>query len=133
MSTVWFNTTIAGIYPLYRTFVLTDRPLPYFKCFFLRLSKILDPFLEQHIRFHCPIAASFNFVVPKARSFTRRIYKYDACNYNTRIRIQSTDCQNPFDPNIDIFTHKFTDTISSIINKCVPSKLVRINPSDKPH
>ena len=47
------------------------------------LSKVLDPFLEQHIRFHCPIAASFNVVVPKARSFTRRIYKYDACNYDT--------------------------------------------------
>jgi len=37
-----------------------------------------------------------------------------------------------FDPNIDIFTQKFTDTLSSIINKYVPSKLVRINPSDKP-
>ena len=97
------------------------------------LSKVLDPFLEQHIRFYCPIAASFNFVVPKTRSFTRRIYKYNALNYNTlHSSIQSTDCQNPFDPNIDIFTQKFTDTISSIINKCVPSKLVRINPFDKP-
>ena len=47
------------------------------------LSKVLDPFLEQNIRFQCPIAASFNFVVPKTRSFIRRIYKYDACNYNT--------------------------------------------------
>ena len=97
------------------------------------LSKVLDPFLEQNIRFHFPIAASFNVVVPKARSFTRRIYKYDACNYNTlRNSIQSTDWQNRFDPNIDIFIQTFTDTLSSLINKYVPSKLVRINPSDKP-
>ena len=61
------------------------------------------------------------------------MYKYNACNYNTlRNSIQSTDWQNRFDPNIDIFIQTFTDTLSSIINKYVPLKLVRINPSDKP-
>ena len=81
----------------------------------LRLRRIFNPrFYPLHLfsylnsweraiifPFECSVLNKGTTVVPKTRSFTRRIYKCNSCNYYTlRNSTQSSDWQNLFDPNI---------------------------------
>ena len=48
---------------------------------YLIVSGVGDPFLNQEIRYHCPIYGIFKFSKPKLISFTRHIWQYDQGNY----------------------------------------------------
>ena len=45
------------------------------------LSGVGDPFLDQNIRYHCPIYCVFNFDKKKTHSYTRHIWLYDNADY----------------------------------------------------
>ena len=44
---------------------------------YLILSGVGDPFLQQDMRYHCPMYGIFNFAMPKRKSYTRHIWKYE--------------------------------------------------------
>jgi hypothetical protein len=41
-----------------------------------------DPFLQQHVRYHCPIFAVFTYIKPKAKYFDRTVWLYEKGNYD---------------------------------------------------
>ena len=49
----------------------------------LIVSGVADPFLDQQVRYHCPIYGIFKFRKPISKSFTRTILSYDQGDFNT--------------------------------------------------
>lgn len=94
-------------------------------------SGVGDPFLNQEIRYHCPIYGVFRFSKPKSNSFTRRIWNYDACNYNLlRNKAALTDWNSLQDNDVDAYAKNVNHTVMSIAAECIPNKKVRIKPSE---
>ena len=48
----------------------------------LMFSGVGDPFLNQEMRYHCPVFGIFKNDKPKKKAFTRHIYSYDKGNFN---------------------------------------------------
>ena len=48
----------------------------------LLLCGVGDAFLDQNIRYHCPIYAMFNFDKHKQLCYKRNIWQYDNWNYD---------------------------------------------------
>lgn len=48
----------------------------------LILSGVGDPFIDQELRYHCPIFGIFKFSKPKFKSFLRHIWRYEYGDYN---------------------------------------------------
>ena len=42
------------------------------------LSGVGEPFLEQNIRYHCPVYCVLNFIKPASPSFKRKVYLFDS-------------------------------------------------------
>lgn len=97
----------------------------------LILSGVGEPFLEQDIRYHCPVYGILNFSKPKAKSYMRHIWKYNQGNY-ALLRSQAaafnwTSLQNN---DINIYAKNLTDKIISLAKSCIPNKEVRIRPNE---
>ena len=45
-------------------------------------SGVGDPFLNQELRFHCPVYGILNFSKPKNKSYLQQIWSYDQGDYN---------------------------------------------------
>ena len=43
----------------------------------LIVSGVGDPFLNQDVRYHCPIYGIFKFSKPKIKTFTRHVWSYE--------------------------------------------------------
>ena len=58
----------------------------------LIFSGVGDPFLNQELRFHCPVYGILNFSKPKSKSYQRQTWSYDQGNYNVlRQKASTTD------------------------------------------
>ena len=76
-------------------------------------SAVGDPFLNQEIRFHCPVFGILNFTKPKTKSYTRHTWSYDRGDYNLlREKAADTNWNILSDPDINIHT-KISQTILS--------------------
>ena len=96
-------------------------------------SGVGEPFLEQNIRFHCPIFGIFRYRKPVKKAIRRRIWKYDSGNYvQLRQNMSDTDCSLIRNTNIDLFTSNLTESIIDISNNCIPNKVISINPFEPP-
>ena len=90
-------------------------------------SGVGDPFLNQEIRFHCPVFGILNFTKPKFKSYTRHTWSYDRGDYNLlREKAADTNWNILSDPDINIHTRNITDHIISISKACIPNRLTRI-------
>ena len=96
-------------------------------------SGVGDPFLQQDLRYHCPVFGMFNFSKLKRKSYVRQIWKYDQGNYELMKHTASvTDWDSLQHPYINIYAKNLTDCILSITESCIPNKKVIIRPSDPP-
>ena len=87
------------------------------------LSGVGDPFLNQDIRYHCPIFGVFKFIKPM----------YKNCDYeNLKDKFRSSDWESHAFENIDIYSQNITDHIMQLTSECVPNKFVNIRLSDPP-
>ena len=94
-------------------------------------SGVRDPFLNQEIRFHCPVFGILNFTKPKFKSYTRHTWSYDRGDYNLlREKAADTNWNILSDPDINIHTKNITDHIISISKACIPNRLTRIKPDE---
>ena len=94
-----------------------------------------DPFLQQELRYHCPVFGVFNFSKPKRKSFKRhtRIWRYDQGNYNLlRQRAATTNWTALQNPGINVYAKNVLNELVSITETCIPKKTVTIRPSDPP-
>ena len=100
---------------------------------YLILSGVGDPFLNQQIRYHCPIYGIFKVSKPKNKSFQRHIWDYAKGNYNLlRNNALLVDWNFLYDPDIDIYSDKINNAILSIANEAIPNRSITINRSDPP-
>ncbi|MCG8033360.1 MAG: reverse transcriptase family protein, partial [Candidatus Thiodiazotropha taylori] len=96
-------------------------------------SGVGDPFLQQDIRYHCPIYGILNFCKPRQKAFSRRIWKYEQGNYQLlRQKALETDWNSLQHNNINIYAQNITKEILTIAESCIPNKTVTIRPSDPP-
>ena len=99
----------------------------------LILSGVGDPFLNQEIRYHCPIYGIFKFSKPKIKSFMRHIWNYEQGNYVLlREKASTFDWNSLQDNNIDVYADNVNTVINSLASECIPNKHVRIKPLDPP-
>ena len=76
----------------------------------LILSGVGDPFLQQDVRYHCPIYGIFNFAKPKQKSYTRHIWKYEQGDYVTLKHMANTfDWTSLKHEDINIYSANITE------------------------
>ena len=97
------------------------------------ISGVGDPFLQQDIRYHCPIYVILKFSKPRNTSFERHIWYYDKGDYNAlRNKARQTDWDSLHDNDINIYANNISNQIVDIAAVCIPNKTVRIKPSEPP-
>ena len=99
----------------------------------LILSGVGDPFLNQDIRYHCPIYGIFKFTKPKCKTFKRHIWNYERGNYDLlRSTALLMDWDSLQDNNVDTYSENIAFTILSIAKECIPNRQITIRPSEPP-
>ena len=97
------------------------------------ISGVGDPFLQQDIRYHCPIYIILKFSKPRNTSFERHIWYYDKGDYNAlRNKARQTDWDSLHDNDINTYANNISNQIVDIAAECIPNKTVRIKPSKPP-
>ena len=92
-----------------------------------------DPFLNQEIRYHCPIYGIFKFSKPKFVSLTREIWNYDKGNYDLlRNKATSFDWNYVRDNDTNIYAININTTLTSIAKECIPNQFINVKPSGPP-
>ena len=86
-------------------------------------SGVADAFLNQDLRYHCPIYGFFKFSKPKVNSFTRRIWYYDR---RTSFKVNVVDWNSLQDNNIDTYANNIHSTVMSLATECIPNKHVSV-------
>ena len=96
-------------------------------------SGVGDPFLEQDLRYHCPIFGLLKFTKPKPKSYTRQIWNYGQGDFQLlRAKAVEIDWKALRHENIDIYATNITNHILNIAKECVPNKVIRVKPTDPP-
>ena len=94
---------------------------------------VSDLFLHQDTRYHCPIYGILNFCKPKRKAFKRRIWKHEQGNYDLfRQKTTETNMNSLRNNDINIYAQNIKEYIISLIDSCIPNKVVTIRPSDLP-
>ena len=97
------------------------------------LSGVSDPFLQQNIRYHCPVYVILKFSKPRLNSFERHIWYYDKGDYNgLRNKARLTDWGSLQDNDIDVYVNNINNRVFTLAAECIPNKIVRIKPSEPP-
>ena len=99
----------------------------------LMFSGVGDPFLNQEVRYHCPVFGILKYVKPKTKTFTRRIYSYNKGNFNLlREKATSVDWNSLQDDNIDVYASNIESKITSLARECIPNKNIKVRPYEPP-
>ena len=97
----------------------------------LILSGVGDPFLQQDVRYHCPINGIFNFGKQKKKSNIRHIWKYEQGDYVTLKHMVNTfDWTSLKHEDINIYFANITEKLQEMSKLCIPNKIIRIRPSE---
>ncbi|MCG8096458.1 MAG: endonuclease/exonuclease/phosphatase family protein, partial [Candidatus Thiodiazotropha endolucinida] len=97
------------------------------------LSGVGDPFLNQHLRYHCPIYGVLRFAKPKSKLFDRHIWDYKNGNYDLlREKASAIDWTSLTHENIDIYSNNLKNSILTIAKECIPNRTIKVRPSDPP-
>ena len=99
----------------------------------LILHGVGDPFLDQQLRYHCPIYGFCKFSKPKANAFTRHIWMYNNGNFGLlREKASSIDWHALENDDISLYASNLNSTILSLTKECIPNKSIRVRTSDPP-
>ena len=98
---------------------------------YLLFSGVGDPFLNQELRYHCPVYGILKFSKPKFKIFLRHVWYYDRGNFNLlRDKASTLDWESLQDNDINVYADNINTTINSIASACIPNKQIKIKPSD---
>ena len=96
-------------------------------------SGVSDPFLDQPVRYHCPIFGIFKFSKHRCKSFTRHIWNYDQGDYNRmREKASAIPWEDLQHDDINVYADNILSTIDTIARECIPNRNVRIKVTDPP-
>ena len=100
---------------------------------FVIFSGVGEAFLDQNLRYHCPVFAVFSFDKCKQPCFRRRIWKYDEADY-VRLNqlIIDFDWSTIKSEDINTYAENFTDTLIEFCSLAIPNKMATIRPSAPP-
>ena len=99
----------------------------------LILHGVGGPFLDQQLRYHCPIYGFCKFSKPKAKAFTRHIWMYNNGNFSLlREKASSIDWHALENDDISLYASNLNSTILSLTKECIPNKSIRVRTSDPP-
>ena len=95
------------------------------------LSGVGEPFLEQNIRYHCPVFCVLIFSKPLAPLYKRRVFTYDRGNYQAFSNdLVQTDWQTLKSENINTYAENIIERITTLANKHVPNWLINARKTD---
>ena len=95
------------------------------------LSGVGEPFLEQNIRYHCPVFCVLTFSKPLAPLYKHRIFIYDRGNYQAFSNdLVQTDWQTLKNENINTYADNISKRITTLTNKHVPNRLINARKTD---
>ena len=90
-------------------------------------------FLDQQLRYHCPIYGFCKFSKPKAKAFTRHIWMYNNGNFGLlREKASFIDWHALENDDISLYASNLNSTILSLTKECIPNKSIRVRTSDPP-
>ena len=99
----------------------------------LLLSGVGDPFLNQELRYRCPIYGIFKFSKPRVKTFLRHVWYYERGDFNLfRDKASTPDWESLQSSDINIYADNINTAINSMATECIPSRHVQIKPLDPP-
>ena len=99
----------------------------------LLLSGVGDPFLNQGLRYHCPIYGIFKFSKPRVKTFLRHVWYYERGGFNLfRDKASTLDWESLQSSDINVYADNINTAINSMATECIPSRHVQIKPLDPP-
>lgn len=101
---------------------------------FVKEIKVGENFLDQPLRYHCPIYCFLYFPKIHTPSFKRQIWLYDRGDYNKfRDKLRNIPWVSTLNkPNLEESVDAFNHVIFSTARECIPHKYVTIRQSDPP-
>ena len=83
---------------------------------------------------HCTISMELSFGIIRKKTYARLIWQYNRCDFNQfRTKLWNYDWDSCFDfDNIDEIANAWTNSFLYIARECIPNKIVKIYPNDKP-
>ena len=94
-------------------------------------SGVGEPFLDQNIRYHCPIFCVLDFNKQKTKSFKRHIWLFDQGNYRAlSTELTNTDWNNMKDTDVNKYANNVTEHINKCTAKHIPNKVINVRPTD---
>lgn len=89
------------------------------------LSGVGEPFLEQNIRYHCPIYCILKFDKPKLKPFSRHIWLFDRGNYESLSQeISNTNWDMLKNNDINIYANNLTEQVIKSSKIHIPNKFI---------
>ena len=98
-------------------------------------SGVIDPFIPNQIRYHCPILVLLKFLCPKLKLTKRKIWYYERSDFiKYRDLLSGSDLINKInlDSNIDSNVSIINEAVLEAARKSVPNKVVTIRPNAHP-
>ena len=98
-------------------------------------SGVIDTFIPNQIRYHCPTIVPLKSLRPVSKTYTRRIwnnkladfdkFRSSLTEYNLTAKVEKTT-------DLDINAHQITDSLIYAAEKFIPNEVVTIRPSESP-
>ena len=90
-----------------------------------------EPFLQQDLRYHCPIYAIIKFEKTTSRSYRRLIWRYNVADFDAfRDHVSSTDWNQIKCADLDKYVDNFISLINNAALRFIPHKSVVVKNSD---
>ena len=98
-------------------------------------SGVIDNFLPDQIRYHCPIIALFKFLRPSVKTYKWRVWLYPQADF-TRYRelLSENNFEEDIERNTDLEHNVkyITNALIEASEQSIPNKIVTIRPKDHP-
>ena len=98
-------------------------------------SGVIDTFIPNQIRYHCPTIVLLKFLRPVSKTYTRRIWNYklaDFDKFRSSLTEYSLTAKVEEITDLDINAQQITDSLIYAAEKSIPNKVVTIRPSESP-
>lgn len=98
------------------------------------MSGVIDNFIPDQTRYHCPIILLMKFVRPKLKSFKRHIWNYNLADYDKfRQILYNINWENELNTeDVDLKVYNITSSIINAGKQAIPNKVVTIRPGESP-
>lgn len=99
----------------------------------ISMSGVSGPFLNQDIRYHCPVYSIFCFKKEMSKPFKRQIWLYEQGHYDAfRQRATEFDWNTVRHNDVNTYATQFSNKLSELAKEHIPTKTITVRPRDLP-